>query len=172
MPSVRSLSPAEAVAAVPALADILIDCVYAGASVSFQPPLDRERAQAFWLKVAGDVATGNTMLLVADHADKIAGTVQVQFAGSDNQPHRADIAKMLVHTSARRLGLAAALMRAAEQHALRAGRSLLTLDTQTGGGAEKLYAGIGWTRVGEIPGYALTPFDGLCSTTIFYKQIG
>lgn len=171
MPIIRTLTAAEAIEAVPALADVLIDCVYGGASVSFQPPLDQERAQAFWRTVAAAVAKGTTRLLVAEHEGKIAGTVQVQFATSENQPHRGEIAKMLVHRSARRLGLGAALMRGAEAEARQAGKTLLTLDTQSGSGAEKLYANLGWTRVGAIPGYALTPYDGLCATTLFYKQI-
>jgi GNAT superfamily N-acetyltransferase len=171
VPTIRILTANESAAAVPALADILMDVVMAGASVSFQPPLKRERAEAFWRKIADGVAAGAAILLVAEHEGRMVGTVQVQFAMIENQPHRADIAKMLVHTSARRLGIGAALMRAAETAAREAGRTLLTLDTVTGSAGERLYARLGWTRVGIIPGYALTPYDGLCDTTIFYKRI-
>jgi GNAT superfamily N-acetyltransferase len=171
MPTIRTLSPAEAAAAVPQLAEILIDCVHNGASVSFQPPVDRERAENFWRKVVDATRSGGTRLLVAERDGRIAGTVQLQFAASENQPHRAEIAKMLVHSSARRLGLGRALMQAAEAEAKRAAKTLLTLDTQTGSSAERLYSGLGWTRAGDIPNYALTPAGDLCSTTFFYKQI-
>ena len=169
--TVRALSPDEAVAAIPALSEILIDCVHGGASVSFQPPLDSERASQFWRKVADGVAAGTTILLVAEHEAKLAGTVQVQFAPQENQPHRADVAKMLVHSRARGQGLGAALMHAAEAAARSAAKTLLVLDTETGSVAERLYSGLGWTRVGVIPGYALTPCHGLNDTTFFYKKI-
>ena len=171
MTTIEILTPAAAAEAVPALAALLIDCVLAGASVSFQPPLERDRAEKFWRNIAGNVADGTAILLAARQDARIVGTVQAQFAASDNQPHRADIAKMLVHSSARRQGIGAALMGAAEVAARGAGKTLLTLDTVTGSAGERLYASAGWTRVGDIPDYALTPYDGLCSTTIFYKQI-
>lgn len=155
------------------LAQVLLDCVDGGASVSFMSPLAPERARAFWQDVADDVRAGRRALLVArDAADgAIVGTVQLVLAQPDNQPHRADLAKMLVHRRARRQGLAERLMRAAEAVALRRGKSLLVLDTVTGGDAERLYARLGWQRVGEIPGYALWPQGGLCGTTLFYRQL-
>jgi GNAT superfamily N-acetyltransferase len=171
MPTIRTLTAGEAADAVPALADILIDCVNGGASVSFQAPLARDKAEGFWRKVADAVRAGGTRLIVAEHEGRIVGTVQVQFASSENQPHRGDVAKMLVHTSARRLGIGAALMAAAETEAKRAGKTLLVLDTGTGSAGERLYARLGWVRVGVIPGYALMPYGGPCDTTYFYKQL-
>ncbi len=171
MPTIRTVAAPDVAGVIPALAEILIDCVYGGASVSFQPPLDTVRAEAFWKTVADAVVAGTTRLLVAEHEGRIVGTVQVQFASSENQPHRADIAKMLVHRSARRLGVGAALMQGAEAEAILASRKLLVLDTQTGSSGEQLYAKMGWTKVGVIPDYALTPHDGLCDTTIFYKRL-
>ena len=154
------------------LADILIDCVERGASVSFMHPLSRERAEAFWASVAESVARGERILLAAELDGEIVGTVQVVFAGEENQPHRADIAKMLVHGRARRRGIAERLMRAAEDAARATGRTVLLLDTVTGGDAERLYARIGWTRVGVIPNYALFPDGRPCATTFFYKALG
>ncbi len=171
MPRIRTVAASELQSVVAPLAEILIDCVYGGASVSFQPPLDQARAEAFWQTVADAVAAGKAQLLVAEHEGRIVGTVQLQFPSPDNQPHRADVAKMLVHRPARRLGIGEALMRGAEAEARRLSRTLLVLDTQTGSPGEKLYTKMGWTRAGTIPGYALTPFDGLCDTTIFYKQL-
>lgn len=169
--TIRVLSPSEAAEAVPVLADILIDCVHGGASVGFQAPLARDKAEAFWRNVAAGVADGARILIVAESGARMIGTVQVIFAGPENQPHRADVSKMLVHSGARRQGLGAALLRAAEQQAKMAGRRLLVLDTQTGSGAEALYARQGWTRTGIIPGYALMPYGGLCDTTVFFRQI-
>ena len=154
------------------LADVLLDCVEGGASVSFMLPLTRERAVAFWRKVAEGVATGGRALLVAEDTLGICGTVQLIYDLPENQPHRADVAKMLVHRRARRQGLGAALMRAAEATARECGKSLLVLDTVTGGDAERLYARLDWVRVGEIPNYALFPRGGFCSTTVFYRKLG
>lgn len=154
------------------LADVLIDCVEGGASVSFMLPLTRERAVAFWRKVGEGVASGGRALLVAEDAQGICGTVQLIYDLPENQPHRADVAKMLVHRRARRQGLGAALMRAAETTARESGKTLLVLDTVTGGDAERLYARLGWMRVGDIPDYALFPAGGHCSTTVFYRKLG
>jgi GNAT superfamily N-acetyltransferase len=153
------------------LAGVLIDCVEGGASVSFMLPLTRERAEAFWRRVAQDVAAGARALLVAEDAHGVCGTVQLVFDLPENQPHRADLAKMLVHRRARRQGLGAALMRAAEATARECGRTLLVLDAVTGGDAARLYEHLGWTRVGVIPGYALFPHGGLCATTVYYRQL-
>lgn len=154
------------------LADILVDCVDGGASVSFMRPLTRERAAGFWRRVAEDAAAGKRVLLVAEDARGICGTVQLLLDLPENQPHRADVAKMLVHRRARRRGIGAALMRAAEQAARDCGKTLLVLDTVTGGDAERLYARLGWQRVGVIPGYALFPAGGACDTTVFYRTLG
>jgi GNAT superfamily N-acetyltransferase len=154
------------------LVDVLIDCVDGDASVSFMHPLTRDRALAFWRRVAQGVAAGDRALLVAEDALGVCGTVQLVLDLPENQPHRADLAKMLVHRRARRQGLGAALVRAAEAIALDCGRTLLVLDTVTGSDAERLYQRLGWERVGEIPGYALMPRGGLCSTTVFYRLLG
>jgi GNAT superfamily N-acetyltransferase len=153
------------------LVDVLIDCVEAGASVSFMHPLTRERAGAFWRRVAEGVASGARALLVAEDAQGVCGTVQLIFDLPENQPHRADLAKMLVHRRARRQGLGAALVRAAEATARDCGKTLLVLDAVTDGDAARLYARLGWVRVGDIPDYALFPRGGLCSTTYFYRKL-
>ena len=153
------------------LAALLVDCVEGGASVSFMHPLSLAHAEAFWHQVAEGVERGDRALLVAEDADGIVGTVQLVLAQPDNQPHRADVAKMLVHRRARRQGLAAALMREAEALAKRRGKSLLVLDTVTGGEAERLNTRLGWQRCGVIPGYALWPRGGLCDTTYFYRAL-
>jgi GNAT superfamily N-acetyltransferase len=153
------------------LADVLVDCVEGDASVSFMYPLSRERAQAFWRGVAEGVAAGERALLVAEDAQGICGTVQLVLAQPENQPHRADLAKMLVHRRVRRQGLGEALMRAAESMARDCGKTLLVLDTVTGDSGERLYQRLGWQRVGVIPGYALLPRGGLVGTTVFYREL-
>ena len=153
------------------LADVLIDCVEGGASVSFMLPLARDRALAFWHRVARDVAAGARALLVAEDAQGICGTVQLVFDLPENQPHRGDLAKMLVHHRARRQGLGEALMRAAEDAARGSGKTLLVLDAVTGGDAERLYQRLGWHRVGVIPDYALMPDGAPCDTTVFYRDL-
>ena len=153
------------------LADVLIDCVEGGASVSFMLPLTRERAIAFWRRAADEVAAGRRALLVAEDARGICGTVQLVLDLPENQPHRADVSKMLVHRRARRRGIGAALMATAESTALECGRTLLVLDAVTGGDAARLYETLGWVRVGEIPDYALFPSGGFCSTTVYYRDL-
>ena len=154
------------------LADLLIDCVEGGASVSFMQPLTRERALAFWRRVTQGVEAGERALLVAEDASGVCGTVQLVLDQPENQPHRADLAKMLVHRRARRQGLGAALMRAAETTARECGKTLLVLDAVTDGDAARLYERIGWERVGVIPDYALFPQGGLCATTVYYRNLG
>lgn len=153
------------------LTDVLIDCVEGGASVSFMLPLSRDRALAFWRRVGPRVAAGEIALLVAEDAQGLCGTVQLVLAQPENQPHRADLAKMLVHRRARRQGLGAALIRAAEATARECGKTLLVLDTVTGGDAARLYERLGWTKVGDIPGYAQLPQGGLCSTTVYFRNL-
>jgi GNAT superfamily N-acetyltransferase len=154
------------------LADVLIDCVEGGASVSFMHPLSRERAVAFWRRVGCAVNAGDRALLVAEDAVGLCATVQLVLDQPENQPHRCDLAKMLVHRRARRQGLGWALIRAAETVALECGRTMLVLDAVTGGDAARLYERLGWERVGDIPGYALMPQGGLCSTTVYYRNLG
>lgn len=165
-------SPAVSDAEIEGLADVLLDCVEGGASVSFMHPLTRERAVAFWRGVALGVAAGQRALLVAEDALGICGCVQLVFDLPENQPHRADLSKMLVHRRSRRQGLAAALMRSAEDTARECGRTLLVLDAVTDGDAARLYTRLGWVRVGDIPDFALFPQGGLCSTTVFYRHLG
>ncbi|MEE1656025.1 GNAT family N-acetyltransferase [Microvirga sp. CF3062] len=171
--TIRSLTPQEAREQIGALSAVLIDCVEGGASVSFMSPLTRERADAFWQGVAEGAAAGERILLVAQDpaTGMVIGTVQVILKQPENQPHRADIAKMLVHSQARRQGVGGALMRVAEEAAARAGKTVLVLDTVTGGDAERLYERVGWVKSGVIPNYALWPKGGFCDTTVFYKQI-
>lgn len=157
-------------AQVQSLADLLIDCVEGGASVSFMLPLTRERALAFWRNVADSVARGERALLVAEDAEGLVGTVQLVLEQPENQPHRAEVAKMLVHRRARRRGIGALLMQAAEQQAREHRKTLLVLDTSSAE-AERLYARMGWQRVGVVPGFALLPEGGLCSTTFFYRAL-
>jgi GNAT superfamily N-acetyltransferase len=170
---VRRSRPAEAAALVPALAQLLIDCVAAGASVSFMHPLGRDRAEAFWRGVTDGAARGERVLLVAeDGAGAIVGTVQVVLAMPENQPHRGEIAKLLVHRRARRTGLGIRLMQAIEQEARQSGFRLLTLDAKAGGEADALYRKLGWIPAGTIPSYALDP-DGRAShdAVIFYRNL-
>jgi GNAT superfamily N-acetyltransferase len=169
--TVRRVGANEAAACVDALADLLIDCVEGGASVSFMWPLPRERALAFWRSVAEGVARGERVLLIAEDGGGILGTVQLLMALPDNQPHRGDVAKMLVHRRARRRGVAQQLMAALDAAAREEGKSVLVLDTVTGGDAERLYQRAGWQRVGEVPKYALTPDGAFCATTFFYKHL-
>jgi GNAT superfamily N-acetyltransferase len=169
---VRRLSANEAAASIDALADVLIDCVEGGASVSFMAPLARETALAFWKRVADSVAADERILLIAEDAQsQIVGTVQLVTAQPENQPHRADVAKMLVSRAARRQGVGARLMQAVETHALQAGKTVLVLDTVTGGEAERLYQRAGWQRAGTVPDYALMPDGGFCATTFYYRQL-
>jgi GNAT superfamily N-acetyltransferase len=153
------------------LADVLIDCVDSGASVSFMHPLDRAKARAFWLGLSADIASGARVVMVAEDDTGLVGTVQVVLRQPDNQPHRADVAKMLVHRRARGRGIGAALVRAAETEARDAGKSLLVLDTATGSDAERLYRRCGWVACGTIPDYALWPRGGYCSTSLYYRRL-
>lgn len=158
-------------AAVEALSDVLLDCVEGGASVGFMDSLTRERAMEFWRRVADGVHAGERAVLVAEDSQGVCGTVQLVLAQPDNQPHRADLSKMLVHRRARRSGLGAALMCAAEATALECGKTTLVLDTVTGSAAERLYTRLGWERVGVIPRYAQMPDGEYCSTTYFYRDL-
>ncbi|MCC6155838.1 MAG: GNAT family N-acetyltransferase [Candidatus Hydrogenedentes bacterium] len=154
------------------LTNVLIDCVEGGASVSFMYPMTREKAEMFWRGVAPAVARGERILLLAEGtANRIVGTVQVVLNLPENQPHRGDVVKMLVHRRARNQGVGAALLAAAEQHARDEGKYLLVLDTITGHAGERLYARHGWQRAGEIPNFALWPDGRPCPTTYYYKQL-
>jgi GNAT superfamily N-acetyltransferase len=170
--TVRRVGADEAAACVEGLADVLIDCVEGGASVSFMLPLPREKAVRFWRSVADGVTRNERVLLIAeDRQGRIVGTVQMMMAMPDNQPHRADVAKMLVHRKARRRGIAERLMAAIDEEARAEGKTVLVLDTVTGGDAERLYARTGWQRVGVVPKYALMPDGVFCATTFFFKHL-
>lgn len=151
------------------LSNVLIDCVEGGASVSFMLPMTHAKADAFWRSAAASVVRGERIVLAAeDTMGAIVGTVTVILQQPENQPHRGDIAKMLVHRRARRQGIGAALLAAAERSAFDAGKTLLVLDTASAD-AERLYARQGWQQCGVIPEYALLPDGPPCATTIYYK---
>jgi GNAT superfamily N-acetyltransferase len=152
------------------LALVLIDCVEGGASVSFMHPLSLEKAIAFWRRVADRVAHEACALIIAEDASGIVGTVQVILEQPENQPHRGDVAKLLVHRRARRGGVGETLMREAERVARESGKTLLILDTASGD-AERLYVRMGWRLVGVVPGYALWPNGGRCATNFYYCEL-
>jgi GNAT superfamily N-acetyltransferase/catechol 2,3-dioxygenase-like lactoylglutathione lyase family enzyme len=160
----QSLDPS----AVEALADVLIDVVEGGASIGFMHPLSRERAIAFWKNVAQTM--DKRALLVAEDEKGICGTVQLVFAEPQNQPHRADVSKMIVHRRARGQGIAKALMRELENVARDHGKTLLVLDTADAA-AEHVYERTGWQRLGTIPNYALMPDGAPCNTVVFYRDL-
>ena len=168
---IRLLDASEAREHLDGLAEVLFDCVAGGASVSYMAPFSHRDARDVFELVAAEVEEGRRLLLAAFADGRPVGTVQVILALPPNQPHRAEIAKLLVHRSARRRGIAQLLMEHAESDARSAGRTLLVLDTVTGDPAERLYTRLGWTRVGVIPGYALYPDGRLCDTTVFWKAV-
>jgi ribosomal protein S18 acetylase RimI-like enzyme len=170
--AVETLTPEAAGNVIPALVEILRDSVANGASVGFMAWNTPEDYRGFWTGVIDEVGAGRTVLLIARLAGEIVGTAQLQLIGKPNQPHRAEIAKVLVHSCARRQGLGEKLMRAAEDAARQAGRTLLVLDTDEAGAARRLYGRLGWTEVGTIPRFALMPDGRDCGSTFFYKAIG
>jgi GNAT superfamily N-acetyltransferase len=172
MPTLRILRPDEAEAALPALATVLVDAVESGASVNFVAGFSQEDALAFWRGQRGGLSDGSRHIIVAESEGAILGTVVVSFAPQPNQPHRADIGKMLVHRRARGRGTGRRLLEAAEALALAHGRTLLTLDTEAGSAGDRLYRRCGWTPIGSIPDYSLTPDGRLMPATFFYKWIG
>lgn len=153
------------------LCEVLLDCVEGGASVNFMWPMTREKAERFWRTVADGLARGDRAVLVAESERRIIGTAQAIWAPQENQPHRADVAKMLVRREARRLGVGAALLRAAEAAARDSGKRVLVLDTASDS-AKRLYEREGWQRVGRIPDFALMPDGAPCDTQVFYKKLG
>jgi GNAT superfamily N-acetyltransferase len=166
---IRRLTSGEAIAAAPVLGEILFDCVMGGASVGFMADLTRDEATDFW---RGELGAGDgRAVLVAEDAAGIFGVVQLIPAWQPNQPHRADVAKMLVHRRARRLGAARALMVRVEDEARAMGRWLLVLDAVTDGAAARLYASLGWEPVGEIVDFALMPDGAFCPTTYFRRDV-
>ena len=171
MVEIVKLDAAAARAAIPALADILVDAVAHGASVNFLAGFSREDGVEFWQGQMAGVEAGGRVLLVAEAEGRIVGTVVVTFAPQPNGPHRAEIGKMLVHSSQRRRGLGGKLLQAAEAVVRASGRTLAHLDTETGSAGEALYRAHGWTEFGVMPGHSLTPDGTLASATFFYKQV-
>ncbi len=169
--AILQLDAAEALEAIPALADILADAVAGGASVGFMDWNGPADYAAFWTGVAAEVAAGRVILFAACSGKDILGTAQLQLVGKPNQPHRAEIAKVLVHSRARRRGVGEALMQAAEAAARQAKRDLLVLDTDENGAARRLYRRLGWTELGTIPRFALMPDGRDCGSTFFYKSL-
>jgi len=168
---VRRLDAPEIRAELDGLAGVLFDCVDGGASVSYMAPFSREDARAVFAGFAAEVEAGRRLLLAAYGGDEVVGTVQLIYAPFPNQPHRGDIAKLLVRRSARNRGVGRLLMEHAEREARAEGRTLLVLDTVTGDPAERLYERMGWTKVGIIPNYALYPDGRPCDTTVFWKEV-
>lgn len=168
---IRRLAATEIAEHVDALAAVLVDCVAGGASVSYMAPFSQGQGRDVFEAVADEAKQGRRLLLAAFADGDLVGTVQVILALPPNQPHRAEIAKLLVRRSARGRGIAGLLMERAEAEARAEGKTLLVLDTVTGDAAERLYERMGWNRVGVIPGYALYPDGRPCDTTFFWKSI-
>ena len=171
MAEVRNLDAVEARRYLSALAAVLVDCVAGGASVSFMSPFPQSSAEAFFRKVIAGLEAEDRLLFAAFDGENLVGTVQLLTAMPPNQPHRAEVAKLLVHRSARGHGIGAALMAAVEDQARQLGKTLLMLDTATGGEAERLYQRLNWTRAAVIPGFAMLPDGRWCDTTIFWKAL-
>ncbi|WP_105373878.1 GNAT family N-acetyltransferase [Neorhizobium huautlense] len=171
MTTIRIVDAEEARAVLPDLSEILSDCINGGASVGFMLPFEPSDATGYWQEIADAVEKGSIILAVAEVEGRVVGTVQVGLASKPNQPHRGDLMKLLVHRSARGLGLSRKLMEVVEAEAARRGRTLLVLDTATGSEAESIYPRFGWERVGVIPDYAMWPQGGFCGTTLFYKRV-
>ncbi|MEO8028082.1 MAG: GNAT family N-acetyltransferase [Bryobacteraceae bacterium] len=171
MAEIRVLSATDILGMRAALNDLLLDAVRGGASVGFLQPLDAELADKYWLGVEAAVRMGSTVLMGAFEAGRIAGTVQLGLAYMPNATHRAEVMKLLVHTSARRKGIGSALMQSIEAEAARLRRTLLILDTERESVAESLYRQLGWTTLGAIPRYALSSDSTLHDTVFFYKEL-
>lgn len=167
--TVAPLSPLPEIRA--GLSEILVETVALGGSVSFMHPLDLDAAGRFWDGSLAAAARGERVVLGAFDGDVLVGTVTLQLDCPPNQPHRAEIAKMMTRASHRGRGVATALLRAAERLAIERERTLLVLDTATDGGAAGLYERMGFTRAGEIPDYALKPHGGLTGTLIYWKRL-
>ena len=170
--TVKSLSPEQALACRETLIDLLVDSVEQGGAVNFVWPMTRAKAENWWEGALASHARGERFIFVAEKDGRIVGTAQLILAPQENQAFRADLAKMLVHSSVRRQGFGAALIRAAEDTARRMGRTLLTLDTRAGEAGERLYARMGWTKFGEVPDYATNPDNaGRHGASFFYKAL-
>jgi len=171
MATIQMLSADEARRAIPALSSLMEDSIEDNASMGFMAPYDAEAVQAFWQDVASNVAAGTTLLAVAVSDGEIVGTVQAALAQKPNQPHRADVMKLIVLRRHRGQGIARNLMEALDAVCLSHNRWLLVLDTATGSDAEAIYPRLGWQKAGVVPDYALYPDGGYCPTTFFYKRL-
>ena len=168
---IRRLDAAEARANLDGLAAVLADCVEGGASVGYMAPFTHDDARRVYERYVAEVGDGRRIMLAAFAEGALAGTAQLVFAPHPNQPHRADVVRVLVRRSARRRGIARQLMEQLEREALAEGRTLLVLDAVTGGDAARLYERLGWNTVGVIPNYALYPDGRPCDTTYFWKSL-
>jgi GNAT superfamily N-acetyltransferase len=168
---IRRLGPEEPRERLDALAEVLADCVAGGASVGYMAPFSHEDARAAFEGFARDAEQGRRIILGAFLDGNLVGTAQLVLAVPPNQPHRADVARVLVHRSARRRGIAQQLMEQLEREARAEGKTLLVLDAVTGGDAARLYERTGWNMVGVIPNYALYPDGRPCDTTVFWKTV-
>ena len=171
MPAYQIRPLAASADVIEALAEILVETVAHGGSVSFMHPLDYAVARAFWTDSLGAAARGERVVLGAWDGGLLVGTVTLVLDCPSNQPHRGEIAKMMTRVDHRGRGVARTLLAEAERLALAHGRSLLVLDTASDGGASRLYEGLGYNLAGEIPGYALKPHGGLTGTRIYWKNI-
>ncbi|WP_442966898.1 GNAT family N-acetyltransferase [Rhizobium sp. C4] len=171
MSDIRVLDKAATLAALTDLIELFSETVRGGASMGYMLPFPADEAEAYWRGVAEAAERGDIVLMALEDAGRIVGSVQLGIAMPPNQPHRADIKKLMVHPDQRGRGLSRRLMEAAEREAAARGRSLLVLDTATGEPAEKIYEHLGWTAAGIIPGYALFPDGRPCDTTVYYKAL-
>ena len=169
--AIRALGAAEALARLDELADLLVDAVAHGASVNFMAGFSPQEGRAFWRGQLPGLTSGETRLLVGETGGRLVATVLLTFARQPNAPHRAEIGKMLVLSSARRQGVGRRLLAAAEAAASASGRTLLLLDTETGSAGERLYQSCGWTEIGRVPDHAFRPDGRLAETTLFYKKL-
>jgi GNAT superfamily N-acetyltransferase len=171
MVEIRCLTAAEGRQHLGALATVLLDCVEGGASVSFMASLSKAGAESYFEDVVAGVQEGDRILLAAFFDSSLVGTVQILTSMPPNQPHRADVAKLLVLRAARGQGIGSRLMEEVERVSRQEGKTLLVLDTATGDRAERLYVHLGWTRLGVIPGYAMYPDGTWGDTTFFWKRL-
>lgn len=169
--TIRALSAAEMTSRIGELAAVLADAVAHGASVNFMAGVTEGATRGFWLGQLPGVEKAERILLVAEQEGRLIGTAVVSFAPQPNAPHRAEIGKMLVHSSVRRQGLGRRLLKAAETAARDAGRTLLILDTEAGSSGDHLYRSSGWIKLGTLPGHSFTPDGRLAAATYFYKAL-
>jgi GNAT superfamily N-acetyltransferase len=170
--TIRTLDATETLARAGELADILLDAVAHGASVNFMAGFSHADGQAFWREQVPGLASGARHLFVAEAGKRLIATALLTFAHQPNAPHRAEIGKMLVHSSVRRQGIGRRLLTKVEAAARESGRTLLLLDTETGSVGDRLYRSCEWIEIGRIPDHAFKPDGRLAETTVFYKAVG